>query len=422
MRIENLRLENSGDRARAAATVIWENCGRPAMEVFFETPARFAGDFSCNPHAFLIPCAIAALRFGEERVSVEADVCPELRGGLITAMSWMRHWYSWYGPGHKLPRIEAGVQSSPPGPGPEGRAAMLFSGGIDSLAALRANRLGYPPEHPGYFKDALLAFGLEVHKPESFEHVLRAMSPLTEQAGLTLIPVYTNVIELGPREYEDWFTFFTREFMGASLACIAHVFAGRLSAVTISSCYDIPNLFPYGSHPLINPNYGSSDLLVHHEGIAMSRFEKTKLISGWPLAMENLRVCNRTGEYEAGRFNCGKCEKCIRTMLGLLAAGALGNINAFPLKDVKAEMVDAIYIQPSNASYFAELIAPLKAVGRDDLAGAVRRAIRRGGVRYRWMKARNRTVHRIKEMDRTYLNEGLLRLKRSMFNRGASTG
>jgi hypothetical protein len=37
MRIENIRREQSGDRARVTATVHWEECGRPAQDIYFET-------------------------------------------------------------------------------------------------------------------------------------------------------------------------------------------------------------------------------------------------------------------------------------------------------------------------------------------------------------------------------------------------
>ena len=37
MRIENIRREKSGDRARVTATVLWEDCGRPAQDIYFET-------------------------------------------------------------------------------------------------------------------------------------------------------------------------------------------------------------------------------------------------------------------------------------------------------------------------------------------------------------------------------------------------
>src|SRR4030067_1958090 len=108
MRIENLRSETRQGRARIAATVIWEDCNRPAEEVYFETEEQYADSLSCNPHAFLVGCIVPAMHYGEKRVSIDAEICPALRDGLITAMGWIRHWY--YSPARELVKIEAGTQ------------------------------------------------------------------------------------------------------------------------------------------------------------------------------------------------------------------------------------------------------------------------------------------------------------------------
>ena len=49
-----------------------------------------------------------------------------------------------------------------------------------------------------------------------------------------------------------------------------------------------------------------------------ARLEKVRDLANWPTALEALRVC--PARLEDGG-NCGKCEKCLRTRLELLAAG-----------------------------------------------------------------------------------------------------
>ena len=142
MRIENLRSEKKGNRVRVAATVIWEDCDRPTQEVYFETDEVFADGLSCNPHAFLVGCIIPAMHYGEKRVIMDAEICPELRTGLITAMNWIRHWY--YGPERNLVQIETKTRSNLLTPRTTERAGFFFSGGVDAFATLRANRLTFP--------------------------------------------------------------------------------------------------------------------------------------------------------------------------------------------------------------------------------------------------------------------------------------
>lgn len=412
MKLHNFRSKSNRDKARVSATVTWEDCNRKQQELYFETSAEFGDDFSCNPHSFLVACILPAFRFGEKRVSLDAEICPELRDGLITVMSWMRHWY--YGHENALVKIEAKEQASPLSQSKQ-RAGMLFSGGIDSLATLRANRLNYPLEHPGSIKDGLLVYGLEVYEEEKFHHVLDSISEIARDAGITLIPVYTNIRSIGPEdEGEFWSDFWLAQFMGAAFSAIAHTFSKRLNRVMISSCHDIPNVVPYGSHPMINPNYSSTDLSIQHFGITLSRFDKTRLISDWDVALRHLRVCNRSLVYRPGVLNCGVCEKCLRTKIALLALGVLERTSAFADNEISPERVQTtVRLSKPSVAFYKELLAPLSEKGHQDLVGVIKRKI----TEYKW---RQRTIQPIKKFDHKYLKDTLVELKRFVYEKGIS--
>ena len=93
MQIRDLKRNCGEGRARVSATVVWEDCDRPVQEVFFETDERFAESLTCNPHAFLVGCAIPAMHYGEKRVFMDAEVCPEFKAGLNTAMNYIQSWF-----------------------------------------------------------------------------------------------------------------------------------------------------------------------------------------------------------------------------------------------------------------------------------------------------------------------------------------
>src|SRR5437763_425540 len=124
MIITDLRTENSPGSVRVAATVAWEDCGQPTTDVYFETDAEFAGGLTCNPHAFLTGCLIPAFHHGEKRIFMDEEVCPELREGLVTAMSWIRHWF--YGRDRRMTRIEAKTRATSLTPGKAERAGFFF--------------------------------------------------------------------------------------------------------------------------------------------------------------------------------------------------------------------------------------------------------------------------------------------------------
>jgi hypothetical protein len=408
MKIENLRSENNRNLARVAATVIWEDCDRPTKEIYFETTEAFAHGLSLNPHAFLVACIMPAMHHGEERVFINAEICPELRNGLITAMSWVNHWYE---PGRQIVQIEAKKMTHLPTPRTPQRAASFFSGGIDSLATLRANRLNFPLEHPSSIKDGLFicwpGYKLDSEQSESFDPVRRSLSQVAQDADISLIPVRTNIGQL-----DKDLDFLEKAFYGAILSAIAHSFSRRFTAVNIASSLDIYNLYPYGTHPILDPNYSSSELRIIHDSIVLSRFAKTKIVADWDVGLQNIRVCDNKEFIKPGGLNCGQCEKCLRTMTGLLALGVLDKTRAFPEVDVSEELFIAkTYIKnpPCVLSYYRELIAPLAAQGRHDLVRGIQRLI----ARY-YMK------ERLGAIDHKFFKGKLLNFYKSSFKASAS--
>ncbi len=418
MKIEDLRLEKTDGRIRATATILWEDCGHPTQDIYFETVEEFSESLSCNPHAFLVACIIPAFYFGEERVFIESAICPELKDGLMTNLGWMRNW--WYEPTRKLLNIESKTISGPPLPRTADRAGFCFSGGIDALATLRENRLNYPLTHPGSLKDGLLVCGLEIQDEKIFEYVIDSITTLAEDSDIQLIPLYTNIRSLGPEDQQEfWGKFWLNQFMGAAFSAIAHALSKRFTTFTINSSGDIPNLKPFSTHPLIDPNFSSSDLQIRHLGITSSRFEKTRLIVGWETALKHLRVCNRTDIYQQGMLNCGKCEKCIRTMLALLALGALEKTTAFPVREINEDLLrNGLRFSPGILYYYDELISKLEEQGRQDLVGTIQQMISQYHQSVRRKKQRMVFIEPILDCDRKHFGGSLRKIKRLIYPSG----
>jgi hypothetical protein len=372
MRIENLRSEKIEARSRVVAKVVWEDNDRPTEEVYFEIDEAFADSLTCNPNAFLVACAIPAMYYGEERIFIDSEICPELRNGLMTAMSWLRHWY--YPADHTLITIEAKTTSGIPMPRTSERAALFFSGGIDSLAALRVNRRTFPQSHPWYFRDALIVYGLELGSPKAFEYVLSSLSEAARAINITLIPIYTNLyLNYRKDDEANGFDLWENQFGGATLAAVAHALSRRYTAVTSAATFDIPNLRPWGAHPLLESNYSSTDLRMRHDVLSLSRLERTKLVADWDEVLPYLRICNMSQDYKPGRLNCGQCEKCIRTMLAFYILGSLDRASAFPAQDISAELIlkRVRFTADDQVICYPEMLEPLAQMGREDLVRAI---------------------------------------------------
>jgi hypothetical protein len=373
MRIENLRKETNSDRTRVVATVIWENRDRPAQDVFFETTAEFAADLTCNPNAFLAACTLPAMRFGEERIALTEPICPALKDGLETVMHTL---VTWHGGDRRVIAIEAPLQQRAPQVGRPPRAGCFFSGGIDALAMLRQNHQKFPQTHPHYFQDGILIYGIlkgEDEQDPAFHHVMDAVSALAKDAGITLIPMYTNA-HSHLRDLDPMYKFWKQDYQGSLLAAVGHALSHRLSSVSIASSFDFANLEPYSTHPQIDPHLSSSDLQVRHEDITLSRFSKTRIVGEWDAALENLRVCNHKSSYQQGNYNCGQCEKCVRTKLALLSLGLLERTKTFKDKDIPKKVLRKAASQVGDdydEACYTDVIPYLRQYGRGDLISSI---------------------------------------------------
>lgn len=372
MKISNFNLTREEDNIKATALVQFEDCSQPDRQVYIKTSKAYEKDFSANPHAFLVGCLLPAIHLKEKRIYIDEEICPFLKEGLYTAMNILKDWTK----GQYTPlTIEGGTSACIKGPDRH-RTGMVMSGGIDSLAALRLNRLHYPPTHPGYVKDCFFLHGFDIGgvvkrgmKYHVFDRAKEAILSITDDASAQLIPVYTNIRHLCD-ERKLWLD----SFFGAVLAGMAHSFSNRIDMMFIGSSYDIPNLHPCGSHPLLDPEYSSYNMRIRHRDYELSRIEKIRIVSKWDVAFNNFRVCLAN---VPDRLNCGKCEKCVRTMTELTALGLLHKTKAFVEDEITPGDISqfdiTIRVRPP---FYRPMIPLLREQGRDDLATTIEKQLK----------------------------------------------
>jgi hypothetical protein len=204
------------------------------------------------------------------------------------------------------------------GAGPR-RAVACLSGGVDGLHMLMRNRQRYRRDDPAYIRDALFIHGFDIGKrardPENerYRMAIGHLEPLAAEAGVRLISCRTNLRHL-PTQPGFW----TYRHNGAALAAVGHAATVGLGFLFIGGTFGVANPVPMGSHPAVDASFSSQRLTIRHEGGRHSRLEKVRELAAWPSALAALRVCP---EGPADRPNCGRCEKCLRTRLELLAVG-----------------------------------------------------------------------------------------------------
>jgi hypothetical protein len=269
---------------------------------------------------------------------------------------------------------------------PAARTASLLSGGVDGLAVLRANRLAYPADHPESVRDCILLFGANdfeftadgpvAERLAAFERLEGRLRSLASEEDFSLLSVHTNT-RLLSGDYTCW----TSVGFGAANAAVAHALSRRFSKLLLASDGNGVDPPPGGAHPLLDRYFSTEAVEIWHEHAPWTRLDKLRLLADWPAALRLMQPCHYVTIPPAGQINCGRCEKCVRTMLGLLALGRLKESSAFPHDDVTAAMIRSIPVATSvKADLLEQLVEPLRNAGRPDLVAAIERKLRA----FRW--------------------------------------
>ena len=118
---------------------------------------------------------------------------------------------------------------------------------------------------------------------------------------------------------------------GAALAGVAHLLGASYGRVYVPATDTYATLVPLGSHPLVDPLWSSERVELVHDGASATRLDKLRLVDTVPVARETLHVCVHD---DTDEFNCGRCWKCVITMVGIRV---LGLDDRFPTLPVVSE-------------------------------------------------------------------------------------
>lgn len=370
MQVSNLRVSAGAGVVRGEARVSWEETDRGPVDTWIEVSEQFADVLRADANGLALAAILPAWHGGECRLLVTGSICPVLRDNLSFALSTLRGWYPEMGSPPALEATDGFVPVAHAGD----QSASFLSGGIDSLATLRSNRMALPASHPYTIRAAILVDlirepGLdELETAHQHAKRLSHASAIAADSGLDIISVRTNLLEL---DGDGWF--FSYKWHGALWAAIAHLLSSRFQRVSIAASYAPSQQHPWGSHPFLDPYYSSGHLTIHHHGAHMSRFEKVALVADWPTGLQSILVCQG---HRSGLSNCGACEKCIRTMTALVALGKLEACQCFPADDVTPSLLNTVMdygmiYSPAHLDYYTEMVPALIDRGRADLAAVI---------------------------------------------------
>lgn len=302
-----------------------ENPDRERTNLWYRVPAKYSSAIteSCDP--FVVAIIFAIMNQSTDLV-VHGEVSPSL---LRNLEEFQAAWFSWQPNQYRQVKISAEIEREQSRTEVVERAISGFSGGLDSCFTAYRHRQQSSDRFQYNLQAGLMVHGFDIplYQEEVFERAAEKSRVMLDSLGLELIPIATNLKGLFKVDWED--------SCSTAIASCFMLLQKSYTTGLIASSYSYRNLiFPLGSNPLTDRLIRSKSFEIIHDGALYSRSEKAKGIIDWPEALENLRVCWR-GKHKDR--NCGRCEKCIRTILNFRVLGS-----GLPLgfeKDVTDEQI-----------------------------------------------------------------------------------
>jgi len=287
---------------------------------------------------------------------LEAPVSARILRNQREFQAIQRLWSSrWPREPHPLQEVEVSAPSRVAGgPAEKGRIATFFSGGVDSWATI----LGNPEVTDLIFVRGLdLVPGWPQHRElaDEVEARLRATAP---ELGLPLHVVTTDV-----RTFSDpllrW-----ESFCPSVEAAIALFFEPLFERVLIANDSEYGRQAQVGASWQIDHLWSSEGLTIEDWGGRFGRVERLRRIADHPLVQKTLRVCWMNPD---GAYNCGRCGKCLATMIGLEAIGARGKIRTFPAELDLGPLRDYRIMTPLQLVLWEDALEAVETAERADL-------------------------------------------------------
>lgn len=220
-------------------------------------------------------------------------------------------------------------------PGGREGSALLFSGGVDSLTTYVRHR----DEDPTLVSVA----GADVSPDEAgaWEHNRAIIEGFADERGLDTAFVGTDMhgfldgqlIVAHFQRYLDhtWWAG-VQHGLGLLGLCAPVAHAEGIGDLYIAATHTADFEEPWGSHPSIDDHVAWSGTTAHHDGYELSRQEKLGVLAEY-VREEAPALTIRSCHESSTGGNCNRCEKCARTIVGLLIAGLDPEDHGYEVRD-----------------------------------------------------------------------------------------
>lgn len=291
--------------------------GNRSETLYFKFPEQYQGELSKLADGWVILCLHKMMRAGGN-FYVNGAVSASLLDNLEKYCDCWRMLMPEYKAIKIIPETEVQdtVHEFP------NRAIMTFSGGLDASFTLFRHKTGRAGRNTKNIEKAVLLFGAgdtPLSKPDEFKLHAENARALCDDMGVEFLTVETNFCQY-PNDWE-------MEHFNVIVGML-YFFENYPHKITASSLCVLPVSYKiWSSNPITDLMLSCNSANVISDDVAYDRVMKADVVKDWKLATEKMRVCWAGADKSK---NCGKCEKCIRTMLDFIACGVDVPLKMFP--------------------------------------------------------------------------------------------
>ncbi len=310
------------------------------LDLWFRYPITYSDAVCVSGDPFVAALLMPAMIRGID-LHVEGPVSRRMCEGIERFMDVICNWW----PEFQRATIRAEESTAVYSDTEESWVASSFSGGVDSFHTVLKHS---GPDVPVAERITKLMFIERYDRPTEYPDFYRMAADRLDEAAnamnMELLRVATNARRLSQNPVK-W-----HQYHATVLIAVALGLQAGMRRLYIPSSYPYRDLFPWGSHPLTDPLWSTESLEIIHDGCEATRVQKVvSHIAKSQVALDHLRVC---WEGHRGSYNCGTCEKCIRTKISLEIAGVLDKTGAFD-HTLRYEDVAKMPVYGSHAECYA---------------------------------------------------------------------
>ena len=284
-------------------------------------------------NAVLCASLLPAMKL-DEPIHLPLWVDPQLLNNTASLQDVFKNWYKEL----SITTISTHTQSENKNEARRG-TGLFFSGGIDSFYTLEKNKNNVT--HIIY----VYGFDIRLDEEERSSKTSVKLRNIAKELDIELIEIKTNL-----REFSDQHSPWGSHYHGSALAMIGHLLTPSLDKIYISSDFTYSQMHPWGSHILTAPLWNTEHSEQIFFGMDTPRFKKCEAIAENQLAREFLGVC---WEHKNSNYNCGECEKCVRTMTSLYIINSLQYFSCFKNK-LSADLIKKTKIGSQASHIFTK--------------------------------------------------------------------